>query len=100
MPRGERQRERHSGPTHQARPTSSPAFGPPPKLISSYQTPVAATSSALSGVPYSTYSLQRAPSVTGPWTTSAAQTAPASGLVEFWDLFPAPGQAFYRTVQP
>jgi hypothetical protein len=52
------------------------------------------------GVPGSTYRLQRAPNVTGPWTTSAPQTAPPSGRVEFWDLFPPPGRAFYRTVQP
>ncbi len=52
------------------------------------------------GAPAVTYRLQRATSVTGPWSTSAPQTAPASGLVEFWDLFPPPGQAFYRTVQP
>jgi hypothetical protein len=26
--------------------------------------------------------------------------APASGLVEFWDLFPIPGLAFYRTITP
>jgi len=47
-----------------------------------------------------TYRLQRAPDLAGPWTTSSPQTASASGLVEFWDLFPPPGQAFYRTVQP
>src|SRR6266404_4035359 len=42
------------------------------------------------GVPGVSYRLQRASGVTGPWTTSASQTAPASGLVEFWDLFPPP----------
>jgi uncharacterized repeat protein (TIGR03803 family) len=52
------------------------------------------------GIPGSAYRLQRATSVSGPWTSSAPQTAPASGLVEFRDLFPPPGQAFYRTVQP
>lgn len=52
------------------------------------------------GVPDLSYRLQRAPSVTGPWTTSAPQIAPASGLVEFWDIFPLPSRAFYRTVQP
>jgi len=26
--------------------------------------------------------------------------APATGLVEFWDLFPPPGQGVYRSVQP
>jgi hypothetical protein len=53
-----------------------------------------------SGVPGSAYRLQRAPSLSGPWTTSAPQTAPGSGQIEFWDLFPPPGQGFYRTVQP
>jgi len=53
-----------------------------------------------SGVPGSDYRLQRAPSVTSPWSSSLPQTAPASGRLEFWDLFPPPGQGFYRTVQP
>jgi len=53
-----------------------------------------------SGVPGSAYRLQRAPSVTGAWTTSAPQTAPASGFLQFWDFLPPPGQGFYRTVQP
>jgi hypothetical protein len=53
-----------------------------------------------SGVPGSAYWLQRAPGLSGPWTAIGPQTAPASGLVEFWDLFPPPGQGFYRTVQP
>ena len=53
-----------------------------------------------SGVPGSGYRLQRAPTVKGPWVSSGPQTAPASGLLEFWDLFPPPGQGFYRSVQP
>ena len=52
------------------------------------------------GAPGDTYSLQRASSLAGPWTTSASQTIPASGYVEFQDLFPPPGQGFYRSVQP
>jgi WD40 repeat protein len=51
------------------------------------------------GVPGSTYRLQRALSVTGPWTTSAPQTADSSGLIVFHDLFPPPSRAFYRAVQ-
>ena len=54
----------------------------------------------LHGVPGCTYRLQRAPNPTGPWTTSAPQTAPASGLIDLPDLFPLPAQAFYRAVQP
>ncbi len=53
-----------------------------------------------SGKPNETYRLQRAPSVMGPWTTGASQTANSSGVVEFWDIFPPPGHAVYRTIQP
>jgi len=53
-----------------------------------------------SGVPGTAYRLERGPVLAGPWASSAPQTAPASGLVEFWDMFPPPGQAFYRAVQP
>jgi hypothetical protein len=55
---------------------------------------------SFSGVPGSTYRLQRAPTLNGPWISSAPQIAPASGLLQFWDFFPPPGQGFYRTVQP
>ena len=48
------------------------------------------------GIPGGAYRLQRASSVTGPWISMSPQTAPASGLVEFRDSFPPPGQAFYR----
>jgi len=53
-----------------------------------------------SAVPGSGYRLQRAPVLSGPWATSSPQTAPASGFLEFWDVFPLPGQGFYRSVQP
>jgi hypothetical protein len=52
------------------------------------------------GAPDATYRLQRAGSVTGAWDTIAPLTAPASGLLEYHDTAPLPGQAFYRTVQP
>jgi hypothetical protein len=52
------------------------------------------------GVPDSDYRLQRAPGVNGPWSTSAPQTAPASGQMAFWDFLAPPDHAFYRTVQP
>ncbi len=52
------------------------------------------------GLPGTTYRLQRTTSVAGPWTSSAPRTAPASGLVEFWDPFAPSAQAFYRTTQP
>jgi hypothetical protein len=51
------------------------------------------------GAPNFTCQLQRASILTGPWSTSVSQTGNASGLVQFHDLFPPPGRAFYRTVQ-
>jgi hypothetical protein len=47
-----------------------------------------------------TYRLQRAPSVTGPWSDLVTNTAPASGLIEYHETSPPPGAAFYRTAQP
>jgi hypothetical protein len=52
------------------------------------------------GAPDATYRLQRAASVTGTWTNLATNTAPASGLIEYHETSPPPGQAFYRAVQP
>jgi hypothetical protein len=50
--------------------------------------------------PAVTYRLQRAASATGPWSNIATNTAPASGLIEYHETTPPPGQAFYRTLQP
>ena len=52
------------------------------------------------GAPEITYRLQRAPSVTGPWSDLATNTAPASGRIEYHETTPPPGAAFYRTAQP
>jgi T5SS/PEP-CTERM-associated repeat protein len=52
------------------------------------------------GAPDVTYRLQRAASLTGPWSDLATNTAPASGFIEFHETTPPPGQAFYRTAQP
>ena len=46
-----------------------------------------------------TYCLERAPNVTGPWTTNATLTALTNGPVEFHDTNAPPGQAFYRVAQ-
>jgi hypothetical protein len=51
-----------------------------------------------SGVPGTAYLVQRAPALTGPWFSSSTQTAPPSGELQFWDIFPPPGQAFYRAL--
>ena len=54
----------------------------------------------LTGVPGLTYRVERASSLTDAWSLRSTLTAPASGLIQYYDLAPPPGQAFYRTVQP
>ncbi len=51
------------------------------------------------GFPGVSYDIQRAPSVTGPWSTLATVVAPQSGFVEYHEANPPPGQSFYRTLQ-
>jgi hypothetical protein len=51
------------------------------------------------GVPDLTYRLQRAPSVTGPWSAIVTNITPASGLIKYHETSPPPGAAFYRTAQ-
>ncbi|MBI3850246.1 MAG: FG-GAP repeat protein [Verrucomicrobia bacterium] len=74
-------------------------FGPPPTLTlvpdgnSGFFINIAGRSNV-------TYQLQRAPSVTGPWSALVTNSAPASGLLEYHETSPPPGAAFYRTVQP
>lgn len=46
-----------------------------------------------------TYRLERAPSVSGPWTTNATLTAQTTGPIEFHDTNAPSGQAFYRVAQ-
>jgi hypothetical protein len=50
------------------------------------------------GAPDVSYRLQRAASVSGPWSDVAMNSAPASGLIEYRETTPPPGQA-YRAVQ-
>ena len=52
------------------------------------------------GAPEISSRLQRAPTLTGPWTDIATNTAPVSGLIEYHETTPPPAAAFYRTVQP
>ena len=49
------------------------------------------------GTPGLSYRIERAPGVTGPWTSINTQTTPASGLLEYLDGPPPVGSAFYRT---
>jgi hypothetical protein len=50
--------------------------------------------------PGETYRLQRASGINGLWSTISTQTASAFGRIEYHDIAPLSGQAFYRTVQP
>jgi hypothetical protein len=52
------------------------------------------------GVPTVAYRMQRAPSVSGPWSDLVTNTAPASGLIEYHETSPPPDATFYRPVQP
>ena len=52
------------------------------------------------GIPGELYGIQRAPSVTGPWTTITTRFAPLHGIIEYEDINPPPGSGFYRTVAP
>jgi uncharacterized delta-60 repeat protein len=51
-------------------------------------------------VPGRTYAVQRAETLTGPWTTLTMVTAPTTGLIVYDDLDPLPVGAFYRLRTP
>src|SRR5207302_9032945 len=48
--------------------------------------------------PGNTYDIQRAPGITGPWTTLTTATAPSYGIIEALDPSPFPGMTFYRAL--
>jgi len=54
----------------------------------------------LSGLPGRNYTIERASSPDGPWSELNTLLMPVSGLRDFLDSRPLPGQAFYRTVSP
>ena len=49
------------------------------------------------GIPGRSYNIERAPAVTGSWSTIDTQSAPASGLFEYLDTDSPAAAAFYRT---
>jgi hypothetical protein len=55
---------------------------------------------SFAGILGDTYTLQRAPTPTGPWTTIGPVTVGTNGIGTFFDAAPPPGSAFYRTVYP
>ncbi len=52
-----------------------------------------------SGMPGRSYNIERAPAVTGPWSTIAMPTVPLNGIIEYIDTNAPPGSAFYRAMQ-
>lgn len=66
---------------------------PPTKIANGYSVQFAST-------PGYTYRIQRATSLTGPWTDITTNTAPANGFVTYQDTSAPAGTAFYRTVTP
>ena len=52
------------------------------------------------GVAGHNYNIERAPAVTGPWSTLATPTAPPGGLIDYTDTNPPAGAAYYRTSTP
>jgi len=55
---------------------------------------------SFAGIQGRTYSVQRAPTVTGPWATIATVSAGLDGIGAFQDTDSPPGIAFYRTTYP
>jgi hypothetical protein len=51
-------------------------------------------------IPGRSYNIERAPTVTGLWSTLNTQTASASSLIDYLDTNPPVGSAFYRTREP
>jgi hypothetical protein len=52
------------------------------------------------GLPGLPYTLQRAPSVAGPWTPLTTITVGSDGFTEYEDPSPPAAEAYYRTVYP
>jgi autotransporter-associated beta strand protein len=66
---------------------------PPTKTAHGYTVQFACT-------PGSSYRIQRAPAVTGPWTDLTTVVGPANAFVQYNDTSAPAGDVFYRTVTP
>jgi autotransporter-associated beta strand protein len=66
---------------------------PPVKTANGFSVQFAAT-------PGYTYRIQRATSLTGPWTDISTNAAPTDAFIQFEDTNAPAGNAFYRTVTP
>jgi hypothetical protein len=72
----------------------------PLPAIVSIQKPSGAVNLSLSGMPGQAYGLQRASTVTGPWTNIADVTIGPAGTASFSDNSAPAGAAFYRMTVP
>jgi len=52
------------------------------------------------GIPGYTYTVERSPAVTGPWTAVGTFTVGDDAIAEFLDTHPPTGMAFYRALLP
>jgi hypothetical protein len=66
---------------------------PPSKIANGYLVQFACT-------PGYSYRIQRATSLTGPWTDLTTIIGPANAFVQYHDMNAPAGQSFYRTVTP
>jgi hypothetical protein len=55
---------------------------------------------SFAGIVGRTYTVQRAPSVAGPWSALGTATVGSTGIGSLQDTAPLPGSAFYRTSWP
>jgi len=55
---------------------------------------------SFAGIPGLTYTVQRAPTPSGPWTTLTTVTVGLDGIGTYVDTNPLPGAGFYRTTYP
>lgn len=89
--------------TERDRPQLRVYFSPGSGVATSLLTPTVTPSSVtvqFTGQIDSTYSVQRAATVSGPWTTVGTATVQGDGKATYIDNSPLPGTAFYRVSNP
>ena len=73
---------------------------PSPNQVSLELLPGGAVRVRFAGIPGRRYDLQRAAVLPGPWITLTTVIAPLHGIIEYVDVAPPVGGAFYRTTAP
>jgi len=83
--------------------TVSPGNVPPPNIVipPAYDSGSGAFTVTFAGIPNLQYTIQTAPTPTGPWSFFTTATAGANGLFQVTDTeLPPPPERYYRTVYP